>query len=118
VLAAIFVVNVLYSLNVFHYVADASAGVVHTLWGLPKDAIVPLLLGILRKEMGAGMFAPLALTTKQLVSGCVILSMFFPCVATFVVLLRELGGRDTLKATAIMFAAVVAVGAAINLLWP
>jgi ferrous iron transport protein B len=118
VLAAIFVVNVLYSLNVFHYIADASAGVVHTLWGLPKDAIVPLLLGILRKEMGAGMFAPLALTTKQLVSGCVILSMFFPCVATFVVLLRELGGRDTLKATAIMFVAVVVVGAAINLLWP
>jgi ferrous iron transport protein B len=118
VLAAIFVVNVLYSLNVFHYIADASAGVVHTLWGLPKEAIVPLLLGILRKEMGAGLFAPLALTTKQLVSGCVILSMFFPCVATFVVLLRELGGRDTLKATAIMFAAVVVVGAAINLIWP
>ena len=92
----------------FHYVADAGAGVVSTLWGLPKEAIVPLLLGILRKEMGAGMFAPLALTTKQLVSGCVILSMFFPCIATLVVLLRELGWKDTLKATGIMLAAVVA----------
>jgi ferrous iron transport protein B len=118
VLAAILVVNVLYELNVFHYVADASAGVVSTLWGLPKEAIVPLLLGILRKEMGAGMLAPLALTTKQLVSGCVILSMFFPCIATLVVLLRELGWRDTLKATAIMLAAVVATGAAINFIWP
>jgi ferrous iron transport protein B len=118
VLAAIFVVNVLYSLNVFHYVADASAGIVSTLWGLPKEAIVPLLLGILRKEMGAGMFAPLALTTKQLVSGCVILSMFFPCIATFVVLLRELGWKDTLKATGIMLAAVVATGAAVNFIWP
>jgi ferrous iron transport protein B len=118
VLAAILVVNVLYQRNVFHYIADATAGVVHVLWGLPKDAIVPLLLGILRKEMGAGMFAPLDLTTKQLVSGCVILSMFFPCVATFVVLLRELGWKDTLKATAIMLVAVVATGAAINALWP
>jgi ferrous iron transport protein B len=118
VLAAIFVVNVLYQQNLFHYIADATAGVVHVLWGLPKEAIVPLLLGILRKEMGAGLFAPLALTTKQLVSGCVILSMFFPCVATFVVLLRELGWRDTLKATGIMFVAVVVTGAAINLLWP
>ena len=118
VLAAILVVNVLYELNVFHYVADAGAGVVSTLWGLPKEAIVPLLLGILRKEMGAGMFAPLALTTKQLVSGCVILSMFFPCIATLVVLLRELGWRDTMKATGIMLAAVVATGAAINFIWP
>ncbi|MFA4948315.1 MAG: ferrous iron transport protein B [Candidatus Krumholzibacteriia bacterium] len=118
VLAAILVVNVLYELNVFHYIADAGAGVVSTLWGLPKEAIVPLLLGILRKEMGAGMFAPLSLTTKQLVSGCVILSMFFPCIATLVVLLRELGWRDTLKATGIMLAAVVATGAAINFIWP
>ena len=118
VLAAILAVNVLYELNVFHYIADASAGVVNTLWGLPKEAIVPLLLGILRKEMGVGMFAPLALTTKQLVSGCVILSMFFPCIATLVVLLRELGWRDTLKACAIMLAAVVATGAAINFIWP
>jgi ferrous iron transport protein B len=118
VLAAILAVNVLYELNVFHYIADASAGVVNTLWGLPKEAIVPLLLGILRKEMGVGMFAPLALTTKQLVSGCVILSMFFPCIATLVVLLRELGWKDTLKACAIMLAAVVATGAAINFIWP
>ncbi|RJR32337.1 MAG: ferrous iron transport protein B [Candidatus Latescibacterota bacterium] len=118
VIAAILVVNVLYSLNVFHYVADATEGVVSSLWGLPKDAIVPLILGILRKEMGAGMFASLALTTKQLISGCVILSMFFPCVATFVVLLKELGWKDTLKATAIMLAAVTATGAAINFLWP
>jgi len=118
VLAAILAVNVLYELNAFHYIADASAGVVNTLWGLPKEAIVPLLLGILRKEMGVGMFAPLALTTKQLVSGCVILSMFFPCIATLVVLLRELGWKDTLKACAIMLAAVVATGAAINFIWP
>jgi len=118
VLGAIFIVNLLYIGNVFHWIADATAGVVNTLWGLPKEAIVPLLMGILRKEMGAGMFAPLALTTKQLVSGCVILSMFFPCVATFVVLLRELGLRDTLKATAIMLVAVIVTGAAVNFLWP
>jgi len=37
---------------------------------------------------------------------------------TLVVLLRELGWRDTLKATGIMLAAVVATGAAINLIWP
>jgi len=118
VLGAIVIVNVLYQLNVFHYMADASAGVVNYLWGLPKEAIVPLLLGIARKEMGAGMFASLTLTTKQLVSGCVILSMFFPCIATIVVLFRELGWKDALKSSLIMLAAVIVTGTVINVAWP
>lgn len=118
VFAAIVVVNVLYALNVFHYVADATEGVVRVLWGLPKEAIVPLLMGILRKEMGAGMFASLVLTTKQLVIGCVILSMFFPCIATIVVLFRELGWKDAIKSSLIMLAAVIVTGAAVNFIWP
>jgi hypothetical protein len=39
-------------------------------------------------------------------------------IATLVVLLKELGWKDTPKATAIMLAAVVATGAAINFIWP
>jgi ferrous iron transport protein B len=118
VLAAIVVVNILYQMNVFHWVADATEGVVHFLWGLPKEAIVPLLLGILRKEMGAGMFASLVLTTKQLVAGCVILSMFFPCIATVVVLFRELGWKDALRSSGVMLVAAIVTGAAVNFLWP
>jgi ferrous iron transport protein B len=118
VLGAVLVVNVLYHLNVFEYIARATAPVVSFLWGLPKEAIVPLLIGILRKDVAIGMFAPLYLTTKQLVVGSVILSMFFPCLATLVILFRELGWKDGLKSIGIMLAAVIVVGTAINLLWP
>lgn len=118
VFIALIAVNLLYQFDLFHYVADATAPVVNFLWGLPKEAIVPLLMGILRKEMGAGMFAPLALTTKQLVVGSVVMSMFFPCIATFVILFKELGWKDALKSIGIMLAAVIVVGAAVNFLWP
>lgn len=118
VLGAVLVVNVLYQFNVFEYIARATAPVVSFLWGLPREAIVPLLVGILRKDVAIGMFAPLYLTTKQLVVGSVILSMFFPCLATLVILFRELGWKDGLKSIGIMLAAVILVGAAINFLWP
>jgi ferrous iron transport protein B len=41
--------------------------------------------------------------------------MFFPCVATFVILGRELGARDLLKAIGIMIAAVLIMGSLQNL---
>jgi ferrous iron transport protein B len=118
VIGAVFVVNILYQINVFTHVARFTAPVVTWLWGLPEDAIVPLLIGILRKDVAIGMFAPLNLTIKQLVIGSVVLSMFFPCIATLVILFRELKWKDGLKSVAIMLAAVILVGAAINFLWP
>jgi ferrous iron transport protein B len=115
VMVAILVVNLLYVFRVFEHIAYFTAPVVTKLWGLPQEAILPLLIGILRKDVAIGMFAPLELTTQQLITGSVILSMFFPCIATFVILLRELKIRDGLKATGIMLISVLFVGIAVNL---
>jgi ferrous iron transport protein B len=62
------------------------------------------------------MLAPLALTTGQLVVGSVVLAMFFPCIATFVVLLRELGFVNLLKAVGIMIVVSLLVGGLLNLI--
>jgi ferrous iron transport protein B len=86
------------------------------LLGLPKEAVVALAIGFLRKDVAVGMLAPLALTSGQLVVGSVVLAMFFPCIATFVVLLRELGSKGMLKAAAIMITVALAVGGLLNLI--
>ena len=52
----------------------------------------------------------------QLVVGSVVLAMFFPCIATFIVLLRELGIRDFLKAADIMITVALLTGGALNLI--
>ena len=116
VLGAVLVVNILYSLGVFDFVANIAAPVVSGLLGLPKETVVPLAMGFLRKDVAVGMLAPLALTAKQLVISSTVLAMFFPCVATFVVMARELGARDMLKATGIMIAAALIVGSLQNLI--
>jgi ferrous iron transport protein B len=115
VLGAVLVVNLLYHSGLFAAVARAAAPVVEKLWGMPREAIVPLLVGMLRKDVAVGMLAPLALTTRQLITGCVILSMFFPCLATLAVLFRELGLRYGLASIGVMLAAVTIVGSLVNL---
>jgi ferrous iron transport protein B len=63
-----------------------------------------------------GMLAPLSLSAKQLVVASVVLAMFFPCIATFVVLLRELGVVNMCKAAGIMIAAALITGGLLNLM--
>ncbi len=116
ILGAILVINVLYFLDVFEAIADFAAPVVTGLLGLPKEAVVALVIGFLRKDVAVGMLAPLALTAGQLVVGSVVLAMFFPCIATFVILLRELGVANMLKSTSIMIAAALIVGTLLNLM--
>ncbi len=116
IIGAILVVNVLYQLDVFTYLAGFAEPVVTRLWGMPSESVVPLLVGILRKDVALGMFAPLQLTGKQLVIGSVVLAMFFPCIATFVVLFRELGIKDGLKSLGLMLLAVLLTGCALNLI--
>jgi ferrous iron transport protein B len=101
---------------VFDTIANFTAPVVTGLLGLPKEAVVALVIGFLRKDIAVGLLAPLALASGQLVIGSVVLAMFFPCIATFVVLLRELGTLGLLKAAGIMVATALTVGALLNLI--
>lgn len=118
VLGAVLVVNLLYIFGVFDLIANIAAPVVSGVLGLPRGSVVALAVGFLRKDVAVGMLAPLALTAKQLVIASTVLAMFFPCVATFVILLRELGIRDMLKATGVMLVAALVVGGLQNLLLP
>jgi len=116
ILAAVLAINVLYALGVFDAIANFTAPVVTGLLGLPKEAVVALVIGFLRKDVAVGMLAPLALSPEQLVVSCVVLAMFFPCIATFVVLLRELGVTGMLKSAGIMVATALLVGGLLNLI--
>ncbi len=116
VIGTVLVVNILYILGVFNTIADITAPILTGLWGLPKETITALAVGFLRKDVAMGMLAPLALTAKQLVISSTVLAMFFPCVATFVILARELGVLDLLKAVGIMIAAALIMGSLQNLI--
>ncbi len=115
ILGAVAVINILYAFGIFNAVVNFAAPVVTSILGLPKEAVTAIAIGFLRKDVALGMLAPLALTTKQLIIGSVVLSTFFPCIATFVVLLRELKVTNMLKSVGIMITAALIVGGILNL---
>ena len=116
VFLGVIVVNILYVLKVFDAVANFTAPIVTHLLGLPKEAVIALSVGFLRKDVAMGMLGTLSLTVQQLTVASVVLAMSFPCIATFVVLIKELGVKDTLKSISIMVVSSLAVGGILNLI--
>ena len=116
VLGGILVVTLLYAANVFDRIASFTAPIVKGLLGLPEEAVSAIVIGFLRKDMAVGMMDAIDLSADQLVVGSVVLAMFFPCIASFVVLARELGWKDMLKSMGIMLAVALIVGGLLNLI--
>jgi len=116
VLLGVFIVNILYSLKVIDFLGKVTAPVITRVLGLPIEAVAALVIGFLRKDVAVGMLAPLGLSLKQIVVSCVVLAMYFPCVATFAVLVKELGVKDMLKSAIIMILSALLVGGLLNLI--
>ncbi len=116
ILGAIVVINMLYYFGLFRTIANFTQPVITGLFGLPEEAVICLVVGFLRKDVALGMMAPLELTAEQLVVASVVLAMFFPCIATFIVLLKELGLRKMCVSTGIMICAALGIGGILNLI--
>lgn len=116
VLVGILLVNVLYTLGVMDAIARFTAPVVVKLLGLPEEAVNALVIGFLRKDVALGMLGPLSLDPGQLAVASVVLAMFFPCIASFTVLIRELGFIRMLQSTLLMLVSAVVTGSLLNLI--
>ncbi len=114
VLLGILLVNMFYALGIIDFLGRTIGPAVTRLYGLPGEAVGALVVGFLRKDVAVGMLAPLGLSQAQLIVASVILIVYFPCAATFVVLFKEMGFKDLLKASAIMIAAALAAGSGLN----
>jgi len=116
ILLGVFIANLLYSLGIIDFAGKIVGPVMNKLLGLPIEAVGALLIGFLRKDLAVGMLVPLGLSLKQLIIASTVLAMYFPCVATFAVLLKELGIIDMIKATLIMIGTAFFVGILLNLI--
>ena len=97
---------------------------VTTWWlGLPVVLGVPILFGILRKELsllmvyqalGTVEIVPL-LDWVQIVTFLVFLTFYIPCVSTFAVMLKTIGRREALFSVALSVAVALAVSGGVRL---
>ncbi|TSA28379.1 ferrous iron transporter B [bacterium] len=116
VMLGVLVVNILYFSGIIQFIGNLAAPVVKGIFGLPKEAVGALVIGFLRKDVAVGMLIPLGLSKSQMIVSSVVLTMYFPCIATFAVLLKELGIVDMLKSAGIMILSTIIVGGILNLI--
>jgi ferrous iron transport protein B len=114
VLLGILFINILLYFKLFDFVTGIFAPIINGLFGLPKEAVVALAIGFLRKDVAVGMLMPLNLGASQLFIAATLLAISFPCVATFVVLAKELGIKSLIKATSIMVLISIIVGSLLH----
>ncbi|ACX52257.1 small GTP-binding protein [Ammonifex degensii KC4] len=110
VILGILLVNLIHTSGLSYWLARIFSPVFGPLFGLPGNAVITLFLGFLRKDVALGILAPLNLSPAQLTVASTILAVYFPCIATFLVLLRELGWVDMLRVTGIMLVTALIVG--------
>lgn len=114
-------VNILYILRITRLISRSLSPVLGGWLGLPAEAIYPLIIGFLRKDVATGIIAPLLdqgiIDLYQAIIVVVILAIYFPCAATFAVFLKELGIRDTAKSALLMIGVSLGVGGILNLVF-
>jgi ferrous iron transport protein B len=115
----VFLINILYTLGVIDFLANLFQPLMSGLFGVPGETSIVLISGFLRKDLAVGTLLSFPIGTfsaMQLVIVATMLTMFFPCIATFAVMIKELGIKDMLKAAAIMIIAATIVGFVLRLI--
>ncbi len=112
-------INILYTIGVIDFLAQAFKPIMTGLFGLPGETSVVLISGFLRKDLAVGTllsFPSGTFSAMQLVIVATMLTMFFPCIATFAVMIKELGVKDMIKSAIIMLGAATIVGIILRLI--
>ena len=112
----VLLINILYAVGILQFISNALQPFMSGLFGMPGDASIALITGFLRKDLAVGMLISLNMTPLQLVIAVTMLTIYFPCVATFAVLIKELGIKDMIKSAALMLGVAAIVGILLKLI--
>jgi len=112
----VFIINILYTVGFLQWLGNTLSPIMEGLFGLPGGASIAMVTGFLRKDLAVGMLIPLNMAPLQLVIATTMLTVYFPCVAAFVVLVKELGIKDMIKSASIMLITALTVGILLRLI--
>jgi ferrous iron transport protein B len=105
-------------LGALPWLVEAGKPLVRDWLGLPAEASAAFLMGFLRRDFGAtGLFALESanlLSPRQAVVGMVTITLFIPCIASIMIIVKEHGRRTALSMLALIFPLAFLVGGLLN----
>ena len=116
VFLGILLANLAYYTGAIAAIAGLLSPVMSGLLRLPSETCVALIVSVLRKDVAVGVLGRYELTPLQTLTAIAVVTLSFPCVGSFVILLSEFGVKRTLKVVALMLAASLTVGSLLGLL--
>jgi ferrous iron transport protein B len=104
--------------SVLEWVQTGLAPILTGILHLPAAAAGPFVLGFLRRDYGAAGLFQMArtgmLTAQQVVVSLVVITLFVPCLASFLVIAREQGLKRAAGITAFIVPFAITVGAIVS----
>jgi len=113
VLLGLIIVNLLYLAGVIQTLADIFAPLFVNWFGVPKETVGPLIAAFLRKDLAVAQLSVIEMTPYQMITAVVLISIYFPCVATFVVMFKE-GWKKLLASLGVLLSVVILYGGLIH----
>ncbi len=107
------IVNLLYLGGVISWLADFLEPVFTVWFGIPKETVAPLIAGFLRKDLAVAQLSAIEMSGFQLITSVVIISIYFPCVATFAMIIKE--GRRSGGVLKVLGGSVLTMGTVVFL---
>jgi ferrous iron transport protein B len=121
VLLGCVIVAVLYITGAMDAIASGLSPVITGVFGLPQDTAAAMIAGFLRKDLAVGTIGMLAaggmtITTYQVFTAVVLLCVYFPCLATFALMIKELNVKEIFGSLAVLVVMVFVYGAILHLI--
>jgi ferrous iron transport protein B len=109
---------VLYGRSLLAWVQAALEPVLEGLLHLPAEAAGIFLLGFLRRDYGAAGLYDMArrglLTGQQMVVSLIVITLFVPCLASFLMIIKEQGWKRALAILGFIVPFAISVGAVVS----
>jgi ferrous iron transport protein B len=110
----------LYGQSLLVWIQTALGPILEGLLHLPKQAAGFFILGFLRRDYGAAGLYDMArkglLNGQQVVVSLVVITLFVPCLASFLMIIKEQGWKQALAITGFIVPFAITVGAVVSLI--
>ncbi|MDT8287239.1 MAG: FeoB small GTPase domain-containing protein [Elusimicrobiales bacterium] len=115
IMLGVFFVNLLDMTGALAAVSEIFRRPLEVMFGLPGETVSVMVLGFLKKDVSIAMLSPFGLGPEQLTVASVFLALYLPCLASLLVMVRELGLRDSLGIALVNFAGATAAAGLLHL---
>jgi ferrous iron transport protein B len=113
-LIAVFIAAILAETGLLAGLGNLMKPVVSGWLGLPEEAVMSLILGIIRREMSVAPLVGMNLNPLQMYVGAVVSLLYLPCLSVFAILTREFNVRTAVTIAAGTTLTALFVGGVMN----